>query len=394
MVSMMRAMLCVLQLLVLLEITLAANWTTAPAPVQPAVQCTSGDRNIEPLIKDGYWKVDIAKYYCSGPDSNCGAPRTLYMAFCQPLPANGIPGCDTSELGPTSLCITNGTVGYSIGAYDDSDNLFRYNGIAETRLMATFRNGSTDSMCLHSYLTTISFECNPHNVWEINGANVVDVTAYVIELSYFYYACNLFFRFGYSKLCKPAVCGSPQHDTTTLTSPDYWQVSIPEESCRRFFEGGGCTLYMSFCKQLSGIDHCNNFVNSSICITNGTTDYSLGSYNNRLNPFAGSDNETLLVAYNDSNQNPRCPSGNVGSIITFDCTKEAKWSESGCKGDAADYLIELLQNPEDPCLVFIELTYSGAYKMNKTSPDGESNGDLCGPSLLLIMLLIFSLAVF
>ena len=57
--------------------------------------------------------------------------------------------------------------------------------------MATFRNGSTDSMCLHSYLTTISFECNPHNVWEINGANVVDVTAYVIELSYFYYACNV-----------------------------------------------------------------------------------------------------------------------------------------------------------------------------------------------------------
>ena len=77
-------------------------------------------------------------------------------------------------------------------------------------------------------------------------------------------------------------------------------------------------------------------------------------YNSALliyDPCCTLDNETLLVAYNDSNQNPRCPSGNVGSIITFDCTKEAKWSESGCKGDAADYLIELLQNPEDPCLV-------------------------------------------
>ena len=31
--------------------------------------------------------------------------------------------------------------------------------------------------------------------------------------------------------------------------------------------------------------------------------------------------------------------------------------------------------------------------MNETSPGGESNGDLCGPSLLLIMLLICSLAI-
>ena len=50
------------------------------------------------------------------------------MAYCQPLPANGIPGCGANELGPTSLCVTNGTVGYSMGAYDDSNNPFLYNG--------------------------------------------------------------------------------------------------------------------------------------------------------------------------------------------------------------------------------------------------------------------------
>ena len=62
-------------------------------------------------------------------------------------------------------------------------------------------------------------------------------------------------------------------------------------------------------------------------------------------------NQTLLVAYNDGSQNPECPSGNVGSIITLKCAKEAKWRESGGKGDASDYLIGLLQNPEDACLV-------------------------------------------
>ena len=68
--------------------------------------------------------------------------------------------------------------------------------------------------------------------------------------------------------------------------PDYWQVNgVPENACREFFQGGTCTLYTSFCKPLSGIDHCKDFVNTSVCITNGTTDYSLGSYNNLVNPF-------------------------------------------------------------------------------------------------------------
>jgi len=47
------------------------------------------------------------------------------MAYCQPLPASGISGCGATELGQTaSLCITNGTVGYSMGAYDDIENPF------------------------------------------------------------------------------------------------------------------------------------------------------------------------------------------------------------------------------------------------------------------------------
>jgi len=48
------------------------------------------------------------------------------MSFCKGLP-NDI-GCDIGELGPTSVCITNGTssgsVGYSLGAYDENTNPF------------------------------------------------------------------------------------------------------------------------------------------------------------------------------------------------------------------------------------------------------------------------------
>lgn len=51
----------------------------------------------------------------------------LYMSFCNGL-QNGIFGCNTDKeegLGPTSLCITNGTIGYSMGAYNDTVNPFR-----------------------------------------------------------------------------------------------------------------------------------------------------------------------------------------------------------------------------------------------------------------------------
>ena len=45
------------------------------------------------------------------------------MSFCKGLP-NNIKGCNTEQLGPTSVCITNGTVGYSLGAYDENKNPF------------------------------------------------------------------------------------------------------------------------------------------------------------------------------------------------------------------------------------------------------------------------------
>ena len=78
------------------------------------------------MSRDGYWKVELADADCKYLDFSHSC--TLYMAYCQPLPANGIPGCGANELGPTSLCVTNGTVGYSMGAYDDSNNPFLYNG--------------------------------------------------------------------------------------------------------------------------------------------------------------------------------------------------------------------------------------------------------------------------
>lgn len=46
---------------------------------------------------------------------------TLYMAFCHGL---NITGCNTSS-GPVSLCITNTTIGYSIGRYDSGVNPFK-----------------------------------------------------------------------------------------------------------------------------------------------------------------------------------------------------------------------------------------------------------------------------
>jgi len=48
---------------------------------------------------------------------------TLFFTFCQRLPP--ISGCDDDLAGPTSLCVSNGTVGYSLGAYDNSLNPFQ-----------------------------------------------------------------------------------------------------------------------------------------------------------------------------------------------------------------------------------------------------------------------------
>ena len=54
-------------------------------------------------------------------------------------------------------------------------------GIKETELGVVFGNGSTTNLCLDSLSTSILFECNPHNVWENDEVNAVDVSAYLIN---------------------------------------------------------------------------------------------------------------------------------------------------------------------------------------------------------------------
>lgn len=68
--------------------------------------------------------IDLADIYCKqfGFSSKC----KLYIAFCQEITPNLAPGCDSldTDLGPTSVCVTNGTMGYNLGAYDNNENPF------------------------------------------------------------------------------------------------------------------------------------------------------------------------------------------------------------------------------------------------------------------------------
>jgi len=76
------------------------------------------------VSRDGYWVINLGDMYCQqlGFPSSC----KLYVTFCQELTPNIDPGCDSTDtdIGPSSLCVSNGTVGYSIGAFDDTKNPF------------------------------------------------------------------------------------------------------------------------------------------------------------------------------------------------------------------------------------------------------------------------------
>ena len=51
------------------------------------------------------------------PEKSC----TVYMAFCKALtPESNL--CHNETLGPTSVCVTDGTDGYSLG--EENDNPF------------------------------------------------------------------------------------------------------------------------------------------------------------------------------------------------------------------------------------------------------------------------------
>jgi len=103
--------------------------------------------------RPGYWQINLDKIYCFnfGFTDDC----TLNVAYCQELPPT-ISGCNTSEseLGLTSLCVTNGTVGYSLGAYDDSKNPFEM-----SKLLYYIRFTPTHTHT-HTHTTTHSLQTN------------------------------------------------------------------------------------------------------------------------------------------------------------------------------------------------------------------------------------------
>ena len=77
------------------------------------------------ISREGYWVINLADDRCSqlGFPSSC----KLYLAFCQEITPNIDPGCDSTDtdVGPSSLCVSNGTEGINIGAYDPSENPFQ-----------------------------------------------------------------------------------------------------------------------------------------------------------------------------------------------------------------------------------------------------------------------------
>ena len=76
------------------------------------------------MSRDGYWVVNLGDVHCKkfGFSGSC----MLYITFCQQITPNIDPGCDSTDtdLGPTSLCVSNRTIGYSIGAFDSTKNPF------------------------------------------------------------------------------------------------------------------------------------------------------------------------------------------------------------------------------------------------------------------------------
>ena len=69
--------------------------------------------------------------------------------------------------------------------------------------------------------------------------------------------------------------------------PEYYKIDIPEKFCSQFFQNG-CTLFVSFCHKLpENLCNNNDLPTSSVCITDGTTGYSLGEYSE--NPFEPSE---------------------------------------------------------------------------------------------------------
>ena len=68
--------------------------------------------------------------------------------------------------------------------------------------------------------------------------------------------------------------------------PDYWEVDLNPDECNSFFgKKEKCTLYLSFCKNVNGVNGCND---SAVCVSDGTQSYSFGKYNKYTNPFSGS----------------------------------------------------------------------------------------------------------
>lgn len=76
--------------------------------------CGSVEYDITPLLKEGYWKIDLEEKDCSFFSSKC----TVYVGFCNEVPLDvcGYPGTSADS----SVCVTNATgKGYSLGQYTD-----------------------------------------------------------------------------------------------------------------------------------------------------------------------------------------------------------------------------------------------------------------------------------
>jgi len=64
-----------------------------------------------------YYKIDVPKEYCTEfvfPDK-C----TIYVSFCKEL-ADAKNLCHNDSLGPSSICVTNGTIGYNLGEFTEN----------------------------------------------------------------------------------------------------------------------------------------------------------------------------------------------------------------------------------------------------------------------------------
>ena len=70
------------------------------------------------LNSEKYWKMIIPAEDCEFfPVKSCA----LYLAFCKALPSE-LNLCNNETLGSTSVCVTDGIDGYSLG--EENDNPF------------------------------------------------------------------------------------------------------------------------------------------------------------------------------------------------------------------------------------------------------------------------------